>query len=348
MSVVEAGPDDLTASPSIGSAARYRALIGYFLVGILAGGVAILVALAVLDPYETGEFGLLPSVHWQGNLERTSVAANPAFNSAIIGSSRMMLLRPSLLSDRTGLKFVSLGVIGTEAREHLIVLRYYLQHHPSPRALVFGLDETWCLNPLRMSKSFKEWPYQSDLLTYAAHLYGMTTVTEIQALFETIRHSQGALPADGLMDFEPAFHAAGADRPEIVRAKLAQPRPTVPFTSTTDLPAATELRESLSAVPAATVVILAWEPTYITMIPQPGSAAERALNTCRAAFQEIATARPRTAVVDWFVDRPENRDEANFLDLVHYRHGVATAFGEDIAGAINRSVAVGSATVRKE
>ena len=348
MSAVEVGPDDLTVSPSIDSAARYRALIGYFLLGIVAGGVIILVALAVLDPYETGEFGLLPTVHWQGNMERTSVAANPAFDSAIIGSSRMMLLRPSLLSDRTGLKFVSLGVIGTEAREHMIVLRYYLQHHPNPRALVFGLDETWCLSPLRKSKSFKEWPYQSNPITYAAHLYGMTTITEIDALFETIRHSQGPLPADGLMDFEPAFHAAGADRPEIVHPKLVQPRPTVPFTSTSDFPGATELRESLSAVPAATVVILAWEPTYITMLPEPGSAAERAVTACRAAYQLIAEARPRSAVVNWFIDRPENRDESNFLDLVHYRHGVATAFGEDIAAAINRLLATNSKVLRKE
>lgn len=339
---------NLTARPSIGLAARYRALIGYFLFGILAGGATILVALIILDPYETGEFGLLPTVHWRGNLERTSVAANPAYDSAIFGSSRMMLLRPSLLSERTGLKFVSLGITGTEMREHLIVLRYYLRHHPNPPALVFGLDETSCFAPLHKRESFDEWPYQANPIAYAAHLYGMTTVTKIDALYETIRHSQGPLPSDGMMDFEPAFHAAGADRPEIVHSKVVQPRPTVPFTSTNEFPGGTALRETLSAVPPATVVILAWEPTYITMVPEPGSAAEAALNACRAVYQEIAAGRPRTGIVNWYVDRPENRDEGNFLDLVHYRHGVATAFGEDIAAAVNRLLTTNIAAVRKQ
>jgi len=325
---------------------RYPALLARFAVGLIAAALLTSALLIVMDPYETGRLEPLPSIHWRANEAKTSRATDPAFDSAIIGNSRMMMIRPELLDERTGLKFVSLAIPGTQAREHLRVLRYVLQHHPQPRALVIGFDETWCFNPLPRSAAFEDWAYERGALNYILHLYGIGTVKKIYHLAtDPVRSDQRE---DGFMDYEPAFHAAGADRPEIVSAKLFQPRPTVPFTSTGDFPAAEELRQILNRVPPATVVILAWEPVYIMMIPEPGSAAETALNACRAVYQRIAAARPRTGVVKWFVDRPENRDEGNFLDRVHYRHGVATAFGEDIAAAVNGVLTTNTAAVRKQ
>jgi hypothetical protein len=273
----------------------------------------------------------------------TSRAADPAFDSAIIGNSRVMLVRPALLHERTGLKFVSLAIPGSQPREHFIVLDYLLKYHSNLRALVIGFDETWCFDPLQRSESFDGWVYQADGVDYFRHLYSLATLKRFEELI-------GDWPrdwprADGLMDYVPRYRAAGADTPEIVSRKLVQPRPTLPFTSLADFPAAGGLRQILGRLPAATVVIFAWEPIYITMVPEPGSAAEDALNVCHTAFQEIAAARPRTAIVNWSVDRPENRDPANFLDRVHYRHRVAAAFAEDIAGGLNRLLATAANNV---
>jgi hypothetical protein len=347
MSAVDAENSDLRERPAPPSTPRYSALILQFVFGMVGGALLISAALVVMDPYETGRLGLLPSVHWGANTAKTSRAADLTFDSAIVGNSRIMLVRPALLDERTGLKFVSLAIPGSQPREHFMVLDYLLEHHPNPRALVIGFDETWCFDPLPRNKTFEDWAYQGDALRYLAHLYSLTTVDKIKQLAVALLVGRD-WRADGLMDYEPAFHAAGADGPEVVGPKLVQPRPTVPFTSTKDFPAATEFREILGRMPPATVVILAWEPVYITMMPEPGSAAERALNACRAFYEQVVKRRPSTAVVNWFVDRPENRDEGNFLDRVHYRHAIATAFGEDIAAAMNRLLVQNRAAVHGE
>ncbi|MGL4239695.1 MAG: hypothetical protein ACRCTI_01150, partial [Beijerinckiaceae bacterium] len=50
--------------------------------------------------------------------------------------------------------------------------------------------------------------------------------------------------------------------------------------------------------------------------------------------QAAAAARPRTAVVDMWVDVPENRDRSQFLDFNHYRAPRARALEAEAAAAL--------------
>ena len=55
---------------------------------------------------------------------------------------------------------------------------------------------------------------------------------------------------------------------------------------------------------------------------------------CRDAYARLAAERPRTALVDWRVDRPENREPDNYFDHTHYRRKIAGPLAADIAAAI--------------
>ncbi|WP_164547373.1 MULTISPECIES: hypothetical protein [unclassified Bosea (in: a-proteobacteria)] len=43
---------------------------------------------------------------------------------------------------------------------------------------------------------------------------------------------------------------------------------------------------------------------------------------------------PKTALINWRIDRPENREPDNYFDHTHYRQRSAGPLGADIAEAI--------------
>jgi hypothetical protein len=101
-------------------------------------------------------------------------------------------------------------------------------------------------------------------------------------------------------------------------------------------PAAAKLEAVLAKVQPATAVLLVWPPVYIAEQPVPGSPLEETWRACHQAYADIVARRPRSAMLDWAVDRPENRDAANFFDKSHYRSALAAKVEADIAAALDR------------
>ncbi|KPF71560.1 hypothetical protein IP69_06205 [Bosea sp. AAP35] len=62
----------------------------------------------------------------------------------------------------------------------------------------------------------------------------------------------------------------------------------------------------------------------------PGLAGGDALN----AFAALAARRPRTALIDWRIDRPELHDPNQFRDPGHYRQPLARLVEADIEAAL--------------
>src|SRR5689334_7045749 len=108
---------------------------------------AILAAILFIDPYDSGRFPSL-GIHGEsyffqryGNI---GLARAPRFNSAIFGNSHGQLLNPRSLSGTTGLKFVQLATPGTNPREQIAMMHWFVSHHDKVAAMVLALDERWC------------------------------------------------------------------------------------------------------------------------------------------------------------------------------------------------------------
>ena len=82
--------------------------------------------------------------------------------------------------------------------------------------------------------------------------------------------------------------------------------------------------------------ILVRPPVYVTALSKPGTRDADADAACRKAFADLAARRPRTALVDWRVDRPELRNPSLFFDHSHYRQPIARLVEADIADAIRK------------
>ena len=92
----------------------------------------------------------------------------------------------------------------------------------------------------------------------------------------------------------------------------------------------------MRTAPAETALILLRPPVYVTALSKPGTRDAAADAACRKAFADLAARRPRTALVDWRVDRPELRDSSLFFDHSHYRQPIARLVEADIAEAIRK------------
>jgi hypothetical protein len=304
---------------------------------------AILALAVLLDPYDTGRtpFAFERGVRPQGpRTAAASRARDPAFNAAIFGNSHVQLLSPQGLSAATGTAFVSLIAPATGPRETLVLIDWFLRHHKRPpAALVIGIDSYWCTaNPeLPNEKPFPFWLYSPSFRDYVFGLMRFDLLEEIPRRLGRLVSGKGerARP-DGYWDYEPNYRLLGYETDPAIRARLAVPADTSGGNTTGFFPAATRLEALLRAAPAETALVLLRPPVYATALPAPGSPAKSADAACTQAFAGLAARRPRSALIDWRVDRPELHDPALFFDHTHYAQRIARLVEADIAAALAR------------
>jgi hypothetical protein len=299
--------------------------------------VALVAALAVIDPYDTGRPGILRArgVHEQYPLTaNASRARDPRFDAAVIGNSHVQMLRPDRLDALTGLRFVSLIMPATYPPEQLDVLRWFQMNRAHPaRAVAIGMDRFWCLHETAPNARFPAWLYAEDFPSYLAGLVRYRSLEAAAARIRLLRTGKGGARPDGYWDYGPDYAQRGLAAEEPSRRKLAT-RPEDPFNPTGEFPPLDRLRVALSGLPPETAVLLVRPPVYRTALPEPGSVREQAARSCRAKMEEVAASRPRTALVD-LVGRYAD-DPADYYDHAHYRESLARRVEQDVAAAFAR------------
>ncbi|MBN9447075.1 MAG: hypothetical protein J0I67_09195 [Bosea sp.] len=331
------------SSSTSSSETRWRGFAATF--ALAAAGLALaLLAFAVLvDPYDSGRspLKLKPGVSPQG--PRTAAASrgrDPQFSGAIFGNSHIQLVSPDALKQQTGIAFVSLIAPATGPRESLVLLDWFLRHRKEPaKALVIGIDVRWCTPDasLPVEKPFPFWLFERSPAAYLAGLMRFDVIEEIprRLRYQTAKAPQRARP-DGFWNYEEGYEVQGFHNDPARRARLLEPIQSGGGNATGPFPAADALRALLARQAPDAPVVLLRPPNFVSALPVPGSADAAADSACRDAFAGLAASRPRTALIDWRIDRPENREPDNYFDHSHYRLGIARLVEADIAAAINR------------
>lgn len=305
--------------------------------------VAALLALAFLvDPYDSGRSPLKLKTGVSPQGPRTAAASrgrDPHFSGAIFGNSHIQLVSPELLTQKTGIPFASLIAPATGPREALVLLDWFLRHRKEPaKALVIGIDVRWCTpDPaLTIEKPFPFWLFERSTSRYLA---GLVRFDVIEETLRRLRYLSAKAPErarpDGYWDYEAGYEVQGFHSDPVRRAKLLEPLDTSGGNITGPFPAEAALRELLSRMAPDVPVVLVRPPNFISALPTPGSAGARADAACRDAYAKLVANRPKTVLIDWRIDRPENREPDNYFDHTHYRQRIAGPLGADIAEAIS-------------
>jgi hypothetical protein len=304
-------------------------------VGTLGFGALLLLAfMIVVDPYDSGKFGLLgiDGVNDRDSHTATASRARDAnFDSAIIGNSTALLLDPVALSKATGLRFVQLSLVGAGPREEFAALDFFLRHHPRVGALVVVTDPSWCAHDRAAPwEAFPYWLYGTSSLRYAARLM---TWAAIERAFRRLSiglglsqrmNPTGAFNSD---DVWPPGEFHEANRPK-------DPSPAATVAGRGIFPEVSLLDDMIKKLPVGVAVALVVPPTLSTTVAQPGTVAAAERDACNAALRQIVTGRPHSNFINYRVDNAMTRDRANFVDFIHYRPNVAARMSEGIAASI--------------
>ncbi|MCB5176562.1 hypothetical protein [Microvirga lenta] len=325
-----------------------------FAVTLVAASAAVLtatLALAVaIDPYDTGRSFLVdkPGVRPQGpRTANASRGRDPAFDAMIVGNSRIQIISTEHLSKATGLDFVQLAVPGSGPKEHLTLIDWWLRHRREPpKALVVSVDDLWCTSDpeLPNEKPFPFWLYSADRLEYVKGLVRFDTLEELGwRLGYLFGADQERARPDGYWDYEPEYIGLGYTTNPALRKRLEQ-NPYAkderferdPLEGQRRFPAIERLKEVAGSLPPETALVLVIPPAYKNLQPPPGTEKAFVTEACKAALTTVVQARGKTALVDWRVDRPENRDPDLFFDMMHYRQPIARAVEKDVVEALRR------------
>jgi hypothetical protein len=319
----------------------------------------------VLDPYQNVPFSpALPRAPVAQNQRYAypALARDRDFDSAIVGTSMIRLLKPARLDARLDARFVNLAMNSATAYEQVQMNALFLRHHPAPKVMIYALDDSWCRATEEAERyTFREFPefmFDEKRWNDLRYLFNDKALENAVRMFELLRgRREPKYGSDGYFDFTRDFGAYDLDR---TRQRIyggtipPAPLPVVDLEpKVEDVPrmANLELLPSLlEAPPPATRVVLLIPPMHVWHVQ--GNAA--GYRECKRQALSIATRRPNILVLDYLLDGPITREDRNYWDAIHYDDFVAERIEREVAaglagelrdepGTVVRRVLVGAA-----
>ncbi len=295
--------------------------------------------IALVDPW-----GVLPAslpiervpISTNQRFSYAMLARDRRFDSAVIGTSTSRLLRPAVLDDAFGGRFVNLSINAGTAWEQMQLLGLFMRHHPDARRVLIGLDMVWCeTGPLRRltPRPFPEWMYEGSPWR------GYGEVLNLYAAEEAVRQAGAALGLvrprygrDGYTNFLPDDSRYDAAR--ILPTLVAGPSPPAQDPPPAFGFAAHPLLErALAALPRGTEALLFFVPYHRSLQGQPGTLGEQQWHACKDAIAAIVRRRPGAVLADFMIPSPITLEATNYWDQQHYRVAIAERIERDLAAA---------------
>ncbi len=315
----------------------WRWFILSWLLWCAAWVIGLYLFVAVVDPFDTLAF----SPDWKrhrviGNerFELPGVMKRGHFDSAVFGTSTVLLLDPGALDAAFGGHFVNAALSDGRAWEQAQVMRLFAQETPQPRTLIIGIDAAWCTPdqpaPPLTFRPFPTWEYERDRHAGYLHLFDFRHI--YAALRQALTMAGALAPVlgdDGYWQFVPddalydpvraAAKIYGGAPPESV------PPVTLPAlgvrSANWTFPDLRLLTATLRQFPPQTRVILMFVPYHIAAYA-PEAYWPR-YHFCKEALVSTARTLANTVVVDFMFPNDTTRDYRQYWDALHYRAPVA-------------------------
>jgi hypothetical protein len=309
-----------------------------FALSAVAIGAAAIAFVALLDPY-----GLRaapghppgPIMDTNQRLSYPQIARAGAFDAAVFGTSTARLLDPDALNAAFEARFANLSVNAATPDEQMRLAALFLKRRPL-RALVFGLDATWCAAdpPARTANAFPDWLYAEDIRWGFLHQVNLRSVANAgRVALARLALAGPRIRGDGYAVFTPP-----EDRYDLARARThiragASDQAAPADASDDPMPALARLDASLGDVPADTLTVLAFMPVHAAAQAAPGTPAARREQACKDRAAAIGRRRG-AVVVDFRRISPLTTQDAHYWDALHYRLPVAASIVRDLKAAV--------------
>jgi hypothetical protein len=337
------------SAPAAAPALAWRRFGLTFAAAAVGVAAALYGFVAAVDPYGTRvRPGRAPGPIMDLNQRfmYPQIVRSGRYDSAVFGTSTVRLLDPAQLGELFQARFANLGMNAGTPWEQAQLAALFLRYVPAPKAIVLGLDATWCepdADRKRVTfRAFPPWLYDENPLNDWPELMNLRSV-EIAG--RVVLNRLGLMPPrigpDGFEIFVPSEDAYDLDRARdhIRRTALQagraseQPLPAVEGAASA-APALSWLDHLLASIPRQSEKILLFPPIHAAAQPAVGSPGEAADWACKARIAEIARARDAT-LLDFRRRSAVTTEDSNYWDALHYRVGVA----QRIAAALRNAQA---------
>ena len=198
--------------------------------------------------------------------------------------------------------------------------------HPDPRAVLFGLDRSWCERGDNLVHfgygPIPQWLYDGDLTATFGNLLTMhaieTASRSLSAVFGLSPRTYGRNGYALISVDRHPYDQALAKR--LITRDLAVPwaPPPSPDPASWRYVALDWLAERLDALPADTRKLLVFVPRH-HLYPAPGSVGAAMMDECKRRVVRLARERPNAMVLDFSIPSPITMEEDRWWDAVHLR-----------------------------
>jgi len=297
-----------------------------------------------MDPYDNLSFSpgfdRVPVDKLQ-RLFHPALARKTDFDSAVIGSSNVRLLRPDLLNQQLGGNFVNLGMNAASSWEQQQIFNVFVRSHRQINTVIFGMDYLWCKARFADQKfvgantaaGFPAWMYdeRSDNNLPPLNL-GTLKHAWLQMLTATGIHAS-KYGRDGYTVFTKPMSEYKLDRArkEIygsVKPQKKKPART-PVQMTAEqraqlpMPAMLRLEEMLTSLPPEARKIILFVPYHNFYQARRGSKESIIWQECKQRVVKLASSMEKAYVVDFMIRSPITTRDRNYWDYKHYTVEVA-------------------------
>ena len=272
-------------------------------------------------------------------LSYPQIARGGPFDAAVFGTSTARLLDPNALDAAFGARFANLSVNAATPDEQMRLAQLFLARR-RVRAVVFGLDATWCAAdpPPRTANAFPDWLYAEGAPWGVLRQVSLRSITiAAQAGLARLGLARPRIRQDGYAIFTPPEDRYDPERARAhIRAGALDPaaRADAPDAP---MPALARLDQLLTRVPADALKLIVFMPVHAAAQGAPQTPAGYREAACKARAAAVGN-RHGAVVVDFRRVSALTSEDSHYWDALHYRLPVAARIVADLRSAVaNRS-----------
>jgi hypothetical protein len=285
-----------------------------------------------------------------------ALARKEYFESAVIGSSNIRLLRPEQLNQVLGGSFVNLGMNAASSWEQQQIFNIFVRNHQQIGSVIFGIDYLWCNAKFADQKfvganteaGFPEWMYdeRSDNNLPPLNLGSLKHAWLQFLAVSGIRASD--IGRDGYTVFTKPMsqYRLGKARIDIYGSiepkKKSAVHPPVKMTkkqrAEIPIPALQRLQDMLVSLPQDSRKILFFVPYHDFYQARRGSREAIMWRECKRRVVALASSTENAVVVDFMIPSPITKRDENYWDYKHYTVDVAELLTPLLGKAVQEGV----------
>jgi len=316
----------------------------------LCGFVLLYATLLIVDPYDTLPFSP-PLDRWPAasnqRFSYPAVAMKPEFDSIVVGTSVVRLLKPSELEAALGGRFANLAMNSAMPFEQSEILKLFARFHDDVKTVIVGIDSVWCEpkgSPKLTFRPFPPWLYDGNRWNDALHLLNLAAVEDAgRQVGQMIglrrpryqRNGYGNfLPSNSEYDLQKARNTIYANGARQITEPMTPPADNyAEYRRNLAFADMALMRDMLTALPRGTRKIFLGAPVHAMAFGPPGSNSEASWNECLRRIAEIGEEFGNSYVFDFRIRSEITMEDSNYWDLLHY--------GTDTASRIARLIGDG-------